>query len=345
MKKTLALLTLIAFMLALPAAVIAHTEGEPFEVDLIAGGGNPASAIDAGDVLVWNDGEYLYVKYVADHWCLYETHLHVATSEVDIPQTKKGNPIPGQFDYKTDHDPCETEYVYQIPLTWSPETELYIAAHAALGCESAWAAGGDFPGKNWATYFTYTVQSSSPAEPTVTPGAPDWTKGAGVRYKGYNTGGEIFLGPMLPPSALPRVEAEYNEFQTVGKKTYTVFFSFDAEENKITAFITYPYVTLEYDFDALEEPGCPASEWDAMEILVRDSRTDSGVALQNVYLESYSLGDFGMVDRTGTPGWQNWTVAGFDFSQSFIVFADLVVDGFNGNESIKIEFNVGCLNQ
>jgi hypothetical protein len=36
-------------------------------------------------------------------------------------------------------------------------------------------------------------------------------------------------------------------------------------------------------------------------------------------------------------------VTGFDFSQSFQVTADLVVDGYNGNESIKVEFNVGCL--
>jgi hypothetical protein len=80
-----------------------------------------------------------------------------------------------------------------------------------------------------------------------------------------------------------------------------------------------------------------------MEILVRDSLTTSGAALENVMLESFDLGDFGTVDKAGTPGWQNWTVTGFDFSQSFQVTADLVVDGYNGNESIKVEFNVGCL--
>ena len=106
MKKTLALLTVMAFSLILPTAVLAHTEAEPFAADLIAG-----KYMDAGDVLVWNDGEYLYVKYVTVYSCLYETHLHVATTLGGfdgIPQTKKGNPIPGKFEYKSHHDPCET---------------------------------------------------------------------------------------------------------------------------------------------------------------------------------------------------------------------------------------------
>ena len=98
--------------------------------DLIAGGGNPKSEVDVGDVNVWNDGDYLYVQYVVDApgWCLTETHLHVAMSMEAIPQ-KNGNPPPGQFDYKTEHA-CVTEYTYEIPLEWTPCTDLYIAAHA-----------------------------------------------------------------------------------------------------------------------------------------------------------------------------------------------------------------------
>jgi hypothetical protein len=164
-----------------------------------------------------------------------------------------------------------------------------------------------------------------------------------VRYKGWNTGKEIFLGPMLPPSALPRVEAEYNEFGTVGQKTYQITFAFDKDKNEISTSITSPDASLAYDFDVQPAPGCPSSDWDALEIVVRDSRNDSGVALQNVMLSSFDLEDFGTVDKVGTPGWQNWTVTGFDFSQSFQVSADLAVDGYNGNEAIKIEFNVGCL--
>jgi len=135
MKKVLfpILVVVLALGLTLPAA--AHTEDDPSVTDLIAGGGNPKSAVDVGDVNVWNDGDNLYVKYVVDAsgWCLTETHLHVATSMEAIPQ-KNGNPPPGQFDYKTEHA-CVTEYTYVIELDeeWVPcQTDLFIAAHAVV---------------------------------------------------------------------------------------------------------------------------------------------------------------------------------------------------------------------
>jgi hypothetical protein len=183
-----------------------HTEGAPFvNEDLIADGRD--LAIDVGDVLVWNDGNYLYVKYVItdSDWCLTETHLHVVESLDNIHQ-KNGNPIPGKFPYQCSYngsewvfqikkdgnpgagcdaadpnltEPCLSTITYTIPLNgWEAETQLSIAAHAVLQdlnnpiyedgtdspiiigyeTETAWADGMDFEGKNWATYFTYTVQ-------------------------------------------------------------------------------------------------------------------------------------------------------------------------------------------
>jgi hypothetical protein len=129
-------IVVIVAMLLLTAATIAsaHTEDDPFTTNLIAGGGNVNSAIDAGDVLVWNDSDNLYVKYVTDGWCLTETHLHIDISPDEIPQTN-GNPIPGQFDYKTEHD-CVTDYVteytYEIPLDGYYGQKLSIAAHAEV---------------------------------------------------------------------------------------------------------------------------------------------------------------------------------------------------------------------
>jgi len=135
------------------------------QVDLIAGGGNEKSAIDVGDILVWNDTDYIYVKYsLIEGWWLTETHVHIASSMELIPQTKKGNPIPGHFDYKNEHD-YVSEFQYQIPLSWSLGDQVYIAAHGEVKYiestsieieESAWASGYEFPGNNWATYFTYT---------------------------------------------------------------------------------------------------------------------------------------------------------------------------------------------
>jgi hypothetical protein len=166
-----------------------HTEGGPFFTDLIADGRD--LAINVGDVLVWNDRNTLYVKYVVTApWCLTETHLHVFLNDVeytDVPQ-KNGNPIPGKlFQIKEDGnadagcdaddspETCLTAITYTIPLDWVPDIELFIAAHAVVQndsviidgdveppiywTESAWADGEEFVvGKNWATYFEYTVQ-------------------------------------------------------------------------------------------------------------------------------------------------------------------------------------------
>ena len=101
--------------------------GDPDVFTLYAG-----QDIDVGTVSVWNDaGDYLYVRYnTTGNWVMTETHLHVATSSELIPQ-KNGNPIPGKFDYKGEHV-YETEVLYEIPLTWGPATELFIAAHAKV---------------------------------------------------------------------------------------------------------------------------------------------------------------------------------------------------------------------
>lgn len=102
--------------------------GNPTVVTLLAG-----QNIDVGTVTVANDGVNLYIEYeTKNSWCMTETHLHVAEDWPEIPQTKKGNPIPGQFDYNMDHDPAVIEYTYTIPLVLYSGTPLYIAAHAAM---------------------------------------------------------------------------------------------------------------------------------------------------------------------------------------------------------------------
>ena len=60
------------------------------------------------------------------------------------------------------------------------------------------------------------------------------------------------------------------------------------------------------DFDSGKSyNGCAQDDWDVMEIIVRDSSSDSGVALKNVMLSfdmiAYPLGDFGLVVKVATP--------------------------------------------
>ena len=177
MKKAVAWLMLLSVMTIFTLSAAAPVKADVTRKDIYAASPHPysdwwwANKMLVGWVTVWNDGDYLYVKYeTTGGWELTETHLAVADSFDDIPQTKKGNPKVGRFPYKMMHDPSVTEYTYVIDLTWSADTELIIAAHAVVelrsdGCvlqETAWAdCGGidaQFPGNNWATYITYVVQ-------------------------------------------------------------------------------------------------------------------------------------------------------------------------------------------
>jgi hypothetical protein len=90
--------------------------------------------IDVGCVEVSNDATNLNVKYVIDGgWCMTESHLDVQVNHADIPQTSKGNPIPGRFEYKADHESCVQAYTYTIPMLEACCGDgVEIAAHAVV---------------------------------------------------------------------------------------------------------------------------------------------------------------------------------------------------------------------
>ncbi|NQT76636.1 MAG: hypothetical protein HQ565_02905 [Bacteroidetes bacterium] len=128
-------------------------------VDLIA-----AQNIIVGDVTVTNNSTHFFVAYhVTDpDYCLIETHMHIAPDLSGIPQTKKGNPKIGKFNFQEQHE-CISEFTYtvQIPVNWEVGKELVIAAHAVVqyvSDETAWGEGTSFPGSSWAMYFPYIIQ-------------------------------------------------------------------------------------------------------------------------------------------------------------------------------------------
>ena len=133
MKKQIIAAGIVGLMMLAGITIMAEaaTEDDPLVTDLIAGQNH-----DVGNVSVWNDGTNLYVKYETDDpWVLTETHLSVNISETNIPQTKKGNPIPGQFEYYNETHDLVDEYLYTIALEdlyagW--ENGLVIAAHACV---------------------------------------------------------------------------------------------------------------------------------------------------------------------------------------------------------------------
>lgn len=90
--------------------------------------------INVGYVQVCGDGDILTVEYVITEpgWVITQTHLAVADSLAGIPQTKKGNPKVGQFDYSLSHEPPVTSYAYPPIDVSGLGDPLYIAAHAKV---------------------------------------------------------------------------------------------------------------------------------------------------------------------------------------------------------------------
>ena len=136
----------------------------PNSINLIAG-----QYTDSGDVEITNDGENLIITITTqDGWSLNESHVSVQASVGDIPHTKKGNPIPGQFEYSQSYDPNVTEAQYIIPLDDLSESDLIIAVHTVVqqivndevvAEETAWAEGNRFVQKgNWGMYTEYGLQ-------------------------------------------------------------------------------------------------------------------------------------------------------------------------------------------
>jgi hypothetical protein len=100
-----------------------------------------------GNILVSNSADKICVKYVlfdtgvADlGWRMTETHVAISATDPrpkpysGIPQTKTGNPIPGQFEYSRTYESGAKSDCFSIPRPagWTRGTKLYIAAHAAV---------------------------------------------------------------------------------------------------------------------------------------------------------------------------------------------------------------------
>lgn len=156
---------------------------------------------DAGDVQIWSDGANLYVRYeTSDGWLLAETHLQVATSLADIPQTKNGNPIPGRFSEGESYDPPQAEDTFTFNLAdngWIAAPVFYIAAHAAVVRETSTEliANGGFEVPALAGSWGIVPLSDTSLAWTVAPvtawdeGEPQglelqriWTPDSGVQY-------------------------------------------------------------------------------------------------------------------------------------------------------------------
>ncbi|WP_455223377.1 Calx-beta domain-containing protein [Kaarinaea lacus] len=135
---------------------------EPLVLPLIAG-----QHIVVGTITVTNTETGIVVVYeTTEEWGITETHLDAALDYSGLHTNRSGNPIPGRFTYSTSHPEPVYRVSYLIEdLEWSAGMDIYLATHAVVvstqGNETAWAGDLEFPGNNWATYFTYTTQESN----------------------------------------------------------------------------------------------------------------------------------------------------------------------------------------
>lgn len=129
--------------------------------------------INVGTVCVEVVGDDLVITYTTTGgWTLEETHTWAGDLLSKLPQNKAGNPVPGQFPYKSGSIAGSTSYSVTIPLSIlgfqcgdEPDDDLvlYVATHAVVrnssgGTETAWGEGSRIVTKgNWATYFTVTL--------------------------------------------------------------------------------------------------------------------------------------------------------------------------------------------
>jgi len=152
-----------------------------FRTDLLAG-----QTLDVGDVLVWNDAENLYVEFVYEgsECGFLEVHLQVdeGSFSLDI-LTKKGNPIPGQFENSYDVG-CFTEKRFTYNLAdegFDCDDGLVIAAHAVV--PSGGANIGNLNGPVYAAnVFSVTPGTGSVRDPLTALGAPDSSYGVESFY-------------------------------------------------------------------------------------------------------------------------------------------------------------------
>lgn len=114
-----------------------------------------------------------------DGWELTEAHLWMGCDPEGYPQTRQGNPIPGQFPFHSGDITGATTYTFSVPLDMfpclgtpncDPGNLLFAMAHCALRkgggsggyqTETGWGDGSPVPGRNWATQMVLTLRDDS----------------------------------------------------------------------------------------------------------------------------------------------------------------------------------------
>lgn len=113
----------------------------------------------AGQVLLLNDDDSVYVGYITEGWTITQTHLYIGDC-AGIPVNGSGSPQPGHFPVSNSFNPGVSEVWYSFPLASIPPCGC-IAAHAVVRnnstgqTETGWSEGTRFTNNSWAMRTSY----------------------------------------------------------------------------------------------------------------------------------------------------------------------------------------------
>lgn len=160
-------------------SIVEPTQIEKINIDNSNSGCTPIFAgqtIEVGTVCLEDDWttHTLKVTYTVNApWVITEIHFAVGANSSDIPVTKKGNMIPGQFPYVFTFADGKTTYSFEVPFAACgidncDDNEQYFgAAHCVVEkivdgqivqTETGWANGSTKPGNSWGEIFGFKVE-------------------------------------------------------------------------------------------------------------------------------------------------------------------------------------------
>ena len=163
--------------------------------------------IDAGNVYVWKDATYLWVKYVVDSpVTIDDAHIWAGTSMewFDSPNDL----APGSFPYNSnaviaaDGGSATAKILITSITGWDGNSSLYILTHAALSSgETAWGGDNEITSiKRWNRYIS--VNPPTVENPDTPPQVQYGTIAGGAYYNGTGLPGvPVTVGGTTYPTA------------------------------------------------------------------------------------------------------------------------------------------------
>ena len=309
------LLSFTALFISSTAVAEHRTCGTPHTVNLVAG-----QYIDSGSVSVRNDevGNLTITFLTISPWQLSETHLHVATSLEGIPKTRRGNPKVGNFAYKIEHNPSVSEFSYVISadeIGYSIGDSIVVATHAVVQNinndvvvqqETGWGQGEDFPGRNWAMYFTYTLQACD-GEPQseILPGdfRTQTQGGWGTICRGNNPGcyRDTHFPVAFPNGALI---GDSSGLDTENGLFAALFTSSQAVEEFLPQGGTPSSLSMDHEDPAVSEAGVLAGQVTALTLSVYFDYNDVSFGASSVNLSDLIVAPGSDTQCDGMTVWQ-----------------------------------------